>query len=154
MKEHPSSFPDFYKSIFSQFYKVKSVGKILEDYIHSSRKKYDLVIRTRFDLLYTPINLTTLNPSFFYVEDERHNNPEKIIDGILGTCLPEWLSDKFAICNFDTFMIYSKFYDHLIRLINETKEICPEHFLYLYICKENNRIAVAIKGLHFYSMRM
>lgn len=126
-----------YKSIFSQFYKVKQVSTLLDDYIKSSGITYELVIRTRFDLKFTtPINLSIINPSLFYIDKEDHG-------------IPKMISDKFSISGYEVFKIYSIFFSRLRQLIMRLKDNVPEQLLYLHMCEDNNIRYVEIQNLYF-----
>lgn len=121
-------------SLFSQFYKLRQVGTLLEDYVDASDNMYDFVIRTRFDIhIPKTVKLCLLDSSLFYVDDEKYG---------MG-----WTSDKFCICSYHNFCIYSKFFNHLEELINRRGDNIPEYLLNMYL--EDNKIKF-VKMKDFY----
>lgn len=109
---------------FSQFYKVRNVGVLLQEYAKARNIEYNMVIRHRFDYeLKNPIKLEQYDPACIYVENESYDMT--------------WISDKFAICSYQNFITYSKFYDNFQRLIDSSGKIIPEELFPIYF-KENN----------------
>lgn len=110
------------KSLFSQFYKLRQMGNILEDYTQAMETSYDFVIRIRFDIeIPKRIYLDTLDTNILYIEDEWGNN---------------WASDKFSISNYKNFLLYTKFFNHIEELIKRTNDNVPEILLALYLSDE------------------
>lgn len=108
-------------SVFSQFYKVKKVLKLILDY-----PKYDVVIRTRFDLkLLRKIHLDDFdfNKNIIYIEDEQYPR--------------NWASDKLAIMNSESSIYYSNFYDSIEEYMVKLKTTVPEIMLAEYLNSSN-----------------
>jgi len=115
-------------SVFSQFFKVKKCKDLLISYCLYNNTTYDLIIRTRFDIQIKPIKLDNFNiqENLLYVET----------DG----CDTNWISDKFCITTFNTYNVYSSFYNNLENLIQQHNTIIPERLLFEYINSHNIQI--------------
>jgi hypothetical protein len=104
-------------AVFSQFYKVSKCAEMVISNEHLTGEKYDVIIRTRFDLNANPINLD----EFELTDDVIHLEN----DGSLS----DWSSDKFAIMNGKVNEIYRSFYYNLESLIDQTNICLPERLM-------------------------
>lgn len=111
-------------AVFSQFYKVNQVSKIMNDYAVSNDYNYDLVIRTRFDVeISNEFNINNYFNEYFNVEE----------DG----CGNKWCSDKFSISTYNNFMIFSNFFNEIENLIISNMTNIPEILLDIYLDRNN-----------------
>lgn len=118
-------------SVFSQFYKVKKVLKMILDY-----PKYDVVIRSRFDLKLSKKILLDdfdFNKNIIYIEDEGYPR--------------NWASDKLAIMNFESSIYYSNFYDNLEEYMIKLKTTVPEMMLAEYLNSSNISFSKEMKRI-------
>lgn len=104
-------------AVFSQFYKVSKCAEMVISNEHLTGEKYDMIIRTRFDLNSNPINLDEfeLADDVIYLETDAMMN--------------DWSSDKFAIMNGKVNEIYRSFYYNLESLIDQTNLCLPERLM-------------------------
>ena len=104
-------------AVFSQFYKVSKCAEMVISNEHLTGEKYDIIIRTRFDLNCNPINLDEfeLEDDMIYLETD-------------GT-LEDWASDKFAIMNGKVNEVYRSFYYNLESIIDQTNVCLPERLM-------------------------
>ncbi len=115
-------------AVFSMFFKIYQCGRLFQDRVEQYQKKYDVVIRTRFELeVPKKINLNS-----FDVEDDIIYVEPDWVDP-----LPDhWMSDKFAIMSPKVYELYYNFYYRLEYYINETKNLHPERLIGKYM-KDN-----------------
>jgi len=92
-----------YFTHFSMFYSMKESLRLKQDYEKENNFKYDLVIRTRFDIsLETPI------------EPEQYNLKEGVYSP--DVCAnPAVISDWFNFSDSNTIDLYSEIYDNIIN---------------------------------------
>jgi len=103
-------------AVFSQFYKINQVSKLMDDYKNSNNIIYDLVIRTRFDLkIKDDFNINNYFNDYFNIEEDN--------------CGENWCSDKFSISNYKNHMIFSNFYNNLENLMINNHNNIPEILL-------------------------
>jgi hypothetical protein len=123
-------------AVFSQFYKVAKCAEMAISNEHLTGEKYDIIIRTRFDLNANPINLDDfeLTDDMIYLEN----------DGSLG----DWSSDKFAIMNGAVNEVYRSFYYNLESLIDQTNVCLPERLMAAFFKALNIRMEKTTKIGH------
>lgn len=107
--------------VFSQFYKVKKSLKLILDY-----PNYDVVIRGRFDLKFSKkivFDNFDFTKDIVYIEDEQYPR--------------NWASDKFAIMNYRSSILYSNFYDRIEEYMIKLGTTIPEIMLAEYFNSSN-----------------
>lgn len=116
-------------SIFSMFYSIMMVNKIKSMYEKDKNFKYDLVIRTRFDLLIKNFNLDLYNidPDNLYVSGEINRS------GQIG--VP---NDQFAISSSKNIDTYSDLFNNLENYkLDGFKNFTGENLLKYHTIKNN-----------------
>lgn len=65
----PITIKDGYSLIASQFYKFYSCNQLRKQYEKENNIKYDIIIKTRPDVIYfNPLNIETVDANFFYAD--------------------------------------------------------------------------------------
>ena len=91
-------------SPYSLYYSVKKVNQLKIDYEFEKDFKYDLVIRTRLDIVIKSfdLDLTIINPDLIHVGGEHHHN------GHIG-----FSNDNFVVSSSQNMDYYSSLFDNM-----------------------------------------
>lgn len=119
---------------FIQWYGVKKVYEMMEDYAKYQNKIYDIVFRIRFDTCpKTPLNLEEIKLDHINVPDFQH-----------------WfgIHDRFACGNMENMKVYCHKYDHMI-FNNMGNGNCESRML-----QHLNNHKVKINKINFYYTRL
>lgn len=109
---------------FSMFYTMKESLRLLSEYEQANNFKYDLVLRTRFDIgLETKIDLSSFNlKEGIYSPDVCAN--------------PKVISDWFNFSTSDNMKLYSEIYDNITNYFNQGVMITSGEELITHMLKE------------------
>ena len=122
-KLHVETKPE---NVYAMHYKIKKGFSLIEGY-HSIGKKYDLVIKIRFDIkLESFIDLYEVNPKKIYI-------PE-------GWDHRGGINDLLAVGGYDVMKTYCNLYSHLEEYSEEGNMFHPETLLKVHL--EKNQIEV------------
>ena len=127
--------------VVPQFYKVNQVGNLLKYYIQSTGTNYDLVMKTRFDLVYEgteDVDLSNTNfdlipkklkfddidVNYFNVEHDYNH-------------YQEWIQDKVFISNPENYFKYIDIYNNLQHLIDSTGSYTAEQLTFFWLKSQN-----------------
>lgn len=118
--------PGFYsKNVYSMFYSIYQSNKLKCDHELKNNFKYDLVIRSRFDVkLDSAIDFINLDKNVI-------TTPIGCFDTANGYV------DCFAIANSTNMNIYSDVYNHLDQYLDTTELLCGEYILKRHIDKNH-----------------
>jgi hypothetical protein len=127
------------KNVISQFYKINQVSQLLKSYISSTNKKYDLVLKTRFDVEYGPSSAKDLcnwdspneNPNYEF----KFENFELDYFHVEHDCdqWGNWLQDKIFVSNVDNYFKFAEIYHHFDQLVSETGTVVGERLIYQWV---------------------
>jgi len=141
------------KFVVPQFYKINQVGNLLKYYIQSNNIKYDLVMKTRFDLVYD------VTEDFDFTDSNATSTPKNIqfdeIDtnyfNIEHDCnqYPEWVHDKIFISNPENYFKYIEIYNNVEDLISSTSVYTTEQLTFHWLESQNIPVKkdFSIKGI-------
>lgn len=141
------------KHILAMFYKIKACNKMKQQAEIDGGFKYDVVVRTRFDLvLFAPVRfseLTELDKAVYvfsrpaYVPVEPSNNMidqqcRAVSDGRTAVGSPA-LADFFAVGSSDNMDYYASLYDRIDDLTAKYGVFAPESLLYQHLWEHPNK---------------
>ena len=120
-------------SVYSMFYSMKCSNELKKTYEQENNFKYDLVIRSRFDIVINHFNLNImkLNLDYLYLSGEIHKGGQINVP-----------NDQFCISSSDNIDYYSSLYDNLENYIKAGHKKCVGEQLLKYhlITKGNKKI--------------
>ena len=101
-------------SVYSMFYSIKCSNELKRKYEKENNFTYDLVIRTRFDIVINNLNLNLLDLDldYFYLGGEIHRGGQINVP-----------NDQFCISSSSNMDYYSSLYDNLEKYIKEGHNI-------------------------------
>lgn len=106
-------------NIISQFYKIYSGLSMVENYVAKTGKEYDLVIRTRPDIIWSDFSVD-FSPQSFYTNYHRNHTGQ-------GT------GDMLQVSGFKQMMAFKKLIFHLDELTAYNNRFCPHMFVDTYL---------------------
>lgn len=143
---------NFHNLILEQYYVVNQAYRILKEYIHDTGRKYDIIIRLRFDqFIYSPScnvlsNFVTFNSAWTrvvkYTSDNIHRVAETSKHLKIDVDIPksneiyvfghtnDWANDQFWIHSHDSIEIMEKFYYEIPIIMNESVKADKNFLLY------------------------
>lgn len=111
---------------FSMFYSMKESLRLLSEYEQANNFKYDLVVRTRFDIgLESKIDLEAFNL------EEGVYSPDVCAN-------PEVISDWFNFSTSDNIKLYSEIYDNIVKYSIQGVMITSGEELITHMLKTNH----------------
>jgi hypothetical protein len=164
MKEQLNDFSNFLNdnqikdilpSMFPMFYKLHNVNRLRLEYQKRSGIKYDLVIRTRFDLNFgEKMECSIIQPYVFNsideteIKDSIQNNALYLrLDPFVGNrVINDWIWDQFAFGNENNMDIYCNTFLNLKNiLLSKRENVNINEKVLFYNLKDNN---VLLKQTH------
>ena len=118
-------------STYSMFYSIKCSNGLKKKYEYENDFKYDLVIRTRFDIVinHFNLNLKDLDSDYFYLGGEIHRGGQINVP-----------NDQFCISSSKNMDYYSDLYDNLENYIKEGhRVIVGEQLLKYHLITKGNK---------------
>jgi len=118
-------------SVYSMFYSINSSNNLKKKFEKENNFKYDLVIRTRFDIVINNfnLNLKELDLNYYYLGGEIHRGGQINVP-----------NDQFCISSSDNMDYYSSLYNNLENYINEGHRIfVGEQLLKYHLINKGNK---------------
>jgi hypothetical protein len=117
-------------SVMAMMHKIRSADILRRHTEAAENFEYDLVVRTRFDLIYSqPIIFESIDKAKVLV-------PSMTQPHILGPG-HSWCNDKFAVGNSPNMLIYSDWVSSVSKMVADGVPFQPETMLYEHL-KRNN----------------
>jgi hypothetical protein len=137
-----------FNSIYPMFYKIYDCGLLKKEYESLNNFKYDLVIRSRFDLIFGNIHTSCSKEPYIdemsleEIDDSIKNDVIYLRkDPFVGNkIINDWIWDQFAFSNSKTMDIYNSTYLNLTNILNSGEENCDVHEKILYYNLRNNNV--------------
>lgn len=120
-----------YKSTFHMFYKLYDVNNLRKEYENRNNVKYDLIIKSRFDLNFgEKMKCSQIEPFIFNKIDDKEIN-DAINNNYLylrtdpylgGKYITYWIWDQFAFGNDHNMNIYCNTFENLEKIISSKRD--------------------------------